>query len=226
MIAKYQGWCKKCGGEISAGEEILWNPGFGASHDSCPKELVDAIRIYGGEGYGCAGWYVGQVIFYQEQYLYVMQASKKYYAEDGLSFGVGDDQGYIFSALCRLATTDEAAPLIAKKELAGKIEAAKLEVKKIKEKIQAEGSMPNGKNRVDGQVFFDSFDIYGFGSKIVLEPTKIWLLKNNGSDGDDWSRNNITTGGAGAIGWQIPYDDILAKKIIELSEILKEKAVA
>lgn len=36
-------------------------------------------------------------------------------------------------------------------------------------------------------------------------PRAIWYVVNNGADGDDWSRNNVRTGGAGAIGWRLPH---------------------
>ena len=42
--------------------------------------------------------------------------------------------------------------------------------------------------------------IYGSGTRYVVQEEHIWKLENNGMDGDDWSRNNIRTGGAGAIG--------------------------
>ena len=44
------------------------------------------------------------------------------------------------------------------------------------------------------------FNIYGGGVQYIVTADYIWHIKNNGMDGDDWSRNNIRTGGAGAIG--------------------------
>ena len=43
-------------------------------------------------------------------------------------------------------------------------------------------------------------NIYGGGVQYVVTDDHIWHVQNNGMDGDDWSRNNIRTGGAGAIG--------------------------
>lgn len=45
------------------------------------------------------------------EYLYVLTASRRYYREDGMSFGVGDESGYVYSATCRPATEEEAQPL-------------------------------------------------------------------------------------------------------------------
>ncbi|NCU21821.1 hypothetical protein EOM89_14215 [Candidatus Falkowbacteria bacterium] len=39
------------------------------------------------------------------------------------------------------------------------------------------------------------------------------LQENNGRDGDDWSYNNVRTGGAGAIGWRRPYDPAVAEQL-------------
>lgn len=44
------------------------------------------------------------------------------------------------------------------------------------------------------------FSIYGTGTEFCVCEDSIWLLENNGMDGDDWSRNNVRTGGAGAVG--------------------------
>jgi len=49
-------------------------------------------------------------------------------------------------------------------------------------------------------------NIYGSGIWYVIQPDAIWVIQNNGSDGADWSRNNIMTGGAGAIGKKCPRD--------------------
>ena len=47
-------------------------------------------------------------------------------------------------------------------------------------------------------------------------------IQNNGRDGDDWSINNIQTGGAGAIGTYISYDEETAQKIKESCPLYKE----
>lgn len=56
-------------------------------------------------------------------------------------------------------------------------------------------------------------NIYGGGEWWVIQPRWIWHIKNNGSDGDNWSVNNVNTGGAGAIGKRIPYSEEVAEKI-------------
>ena len=57
--------------------------------------------------------------------------------------------------------------------------------------------------------------IYGVGILYVIKETEIIQITNNGHDNDDWSRNNIQTGGAGAIGVSVPYSAELADEIRE-----------
>lgn len=64
-----------------------------------------------------------------------------------------------------------------------------------------------------GEVLHDTFNIYGGGDRFVIDGDAIWYIRNNGADGDNWSHNNITTGGAGAIGWRVPYSQELADQI-------------
>ena len=70
---------------------------------------------------------------------------------------------------------------------------------------------------MDGERLLDTQDVYGGGSWFVVTPTHIWYVRNNGMDGDNWSQNNVRTGGAGAIGCRIIYNAELAEKIRELN---------
>jgi len=58
-------------------------------------------------------------------------------------------------------------------------------------------------------------DIFGNGRWFVIQKDKkyIWKITDNGMDGDNWSRNNIPTGGAGAIGVRISYTEEIEKMI-------------
>jgi len=72
------------------------------------------------------------------------------------------------------------------------------------------------KMRVDGEETSypgHERNIYGGGAWFVLQKEWIWKIENNGADGDAWDRNNVETGGAGAIGVRIPFDDDIASKI-------------
>ncbi len=71
--------------------------------------------------------------------------------------------------------------------------------------VEGRGHNPQGKT-----VYLNSSTIgYGGGEWVVIEPGEhyMWYVINNGADGDDWSSNNVSTGGAGAIGYRLPYTE-------------------
>jgi len=76
--------------------------------------------------------------------------------------------------------------------------------------IQKHGDRPN--EQPVGETVLDTQNIYGGGDWFVIGTDCIWYVQNNGMDGDNWSHNNVRTGGAGAIGWKISRmadDDIV-----------------
>lgn len=90
----------------------------------------------------------------------------------------------------------------------------------VRDQIQNDGDMPAGPVVIDGKRYMDTANAYGGGEWFEITDDAIWYVQNNGSDGDDWGRNNVRTGGAGAIGWMIPYNENIAKKIRDLDEKL------
>ena len=67
----------------------------------------------------------------------------------------------------------------------------------------------------------DEYAHAGVGMYVVYpdnEPDKAVIVELNGADGADWSRNNIKTGGAGAVGVWVPRDktDEIIKKFKEV----------
>lgn len=72
------------------------------------------------------------------------------------------------------------------------------------------------KMRVEGEKIqhpLNPENVYGGGEWWVIQPEWIWHIRNNGHDGDDWGRNNVNTGGAGAIGVRVPFSEELAAQI-------------
>ena len=59
---------------------------------------------------------------------------------------------------------------------------------------------------------------WGGGEWWVIQPEWIWYVRNNGFDGDNWSVNNVQTGGAGAIGVRVPFSEELAAQIRSLKK--------
>lgn len=67
------------------------------------------------------------------------------------------------------------------------------------ERIKHEGSTPDGWHQPEGERLLDTQNVNGGGHWFVLSGDDIWFVMNNGRDGDNRSRNNVTTGGAGPL---------------------------
>lgn len=121
----------------------------------------------------------------------------------------------------RMATADEIVALErAERAEADRIaieQARQAEIESIRQEIQQNGECPAGQHRPVGERFCSTGNLHGSGSWFVVGHDGIWFIQNNGMDGDDWSRNNIITGGAGAIGWRVPYSEALAHRIKQQS---------
>jgi len=157
------------------------------------------------------------------EFLFVVSATRRYVREDGLSFGVGDDAGYLYSAVCRPATESEAAALVARREAARRRKEAGAKLAAIAERIRETGERPHGPEVAEGErLVWDGAEsvIYGGGRWFTLGPEWIWSIANNGSDGGDWSVNNVRTGGAGAVGWRVAATAELAAEIRSLFKIV------
>lgn len=179
----------------------------------------EKIHVSVGEGYGGVPFEIGQVIKrkvydkktkrIEEKILVVIETSKQYYEQDGMSFGVGDEVGYVYKAVCRLATKEETEQfLIKEEENRQRVEKRKMMNQGLQKLFDAKNSnTPQGKNIVlKGEVvpIGKGQNIWGGGRWFVLDEDEehVWLVINNGMDGDDWNLNNIVTNGAGAIGYR------------------------
>jgi hypothetical protein len=83
--------------------------------------------------------------------------------------------------------------------------------------IQKNGTRPTDR-QPEGRTVLNTQNIYGGGDWFVLGEKEIWYVKNNGMDGDNWSYNNVRTGGAGAIGYMIPIDSQIEYSLICLAD--------
>jgi len=115
-----------------------------------------------------------------------------------------------------------------KQNRAAKIDAIKTTVSNVRKQITTDGERPEKANP-EGEAVFDTMNIYGGGDKFVVGDKYIWYIRNNGADGDSWAGNNVRTGGAGAIGWRIPYDKKTAEDILsahaEYKKTVAEKSM-
>lgn len=231
ISARFSSTCPVCGSYIDVGDKIEWSRGARACHEACANGPVRAAsrapapkasstepapwRLSGGSGNGCTGWVNGQTLRCSDRlraqgypmYITVARASRCYIREDGMSFGVGDESGYSYSAECREATESEIAPVREREEKAEVKRSAQKRIEEIGYLVQTSGehvTNPDGSQiQLSGERLHDSQTIYGGGFWFVVAPDGLWYVRNNGSDGDDWSYNNVATGGAGAVGWRL-----------------------
>lgn len=59
--------------------------------------------------------------------------------------------------------------------------------------------------------------LYGTGEVFAHDSDHLYFVRNNGNDGDNWAHNNVITGGAGAIGWAIPFDPEMWQELCSLA---------
>lgn len=85
-------------------------------------------------------------------------------------------------------------------------------IKELREYAEKHGQYIKGIHRLQGERIYVSdknLVIHGGGEWVQIEPDgrHFWYVRNNGADGDNWASNNVETGGAGAIGRQVPMTD-------------------
>lgn len=168
---------------------------------------VDAnvLTISRGEGYGGYPYKVGSVIRAGAEVVRVVDTWSKYFREDGLSFGVGDDSGYIYYAHVVPASDEERNKLETRERAVKERQTLRQEFSQLLDEhfLRAtDGERPPRWAEPIGELvpIGDGQNIYGGGSWFVVSEEFVWYVRNNGADGDAWDNNNVHTGGAGAIG--------------------------
>lgn len=132
-----------------------------------------------------------------------LKAWSRYYGLDGRSFGAADDSGRVYFAEVRVATPEEAAPVL-------KREASAARRRQLRDRIKSEivGAAGNPKS-ADKPDEGDVPDLSPLPEIKLDEMTRlrvdqegrvVWVLHFNGLDGDNWSYNNF----AGYIALRLP----------------------
>jgi hypothetical protein len=157
--------------------------------------------------------------------LTVVSTRSQYFREDGMSFGVGDERGHVYTLMCRPATEEEVQAVVARETATETRSAAERARREIANEIRERGQRPDGvvvPEHEDGATrVMDRQSIYGGGDWFVVTSSRIWYVLNNGRDGDDWGLNNVRTGGAGAIGWYVERTDELVGRLDSVSNTLE-----
>ena len=236
--------CQKCHGHISPGQYIRYRyfPGEDRrlEHVDCEgikKETENLFGFAGGSGKGIEEWPKDYVIHQDDlrlhsekdketypEFLCVVSIQSEYYSQDGWSFGVGDEQGYVYHFFFREATEIEALPLKKEREERTEKRAKRQEREKIIKQIENEGEYPAESSILldGGEYLSDLMNGYGGGDCFYVNENYIWHVRNNGMDGDAWGHNNIRTGGAGAIGKRIPFDTEIFEKLKSIDFFIKK----
>lgn len=212
--ARFASVCPVCQDRIQVGTLVEWSRGNKAKHVTCTAVAEGPIRLWSGNG---EGWTVGQVILSDEKTrrsggpdgIVIVTASREYIREDGMSFGLDDDSGYLHTATARPATRKELTPAIKAAHTDAILLDRRRGLRLLIAWFREVGIYTPGKQTLEGEeigVEGRGDRLYGGGHWFVVEPATttrsraIWYVRNNGRDGDDWSVNNIITGGAGGIG--------------------------
>lgn len=86
------------------------------------------------------------------------------------------------------------------------ISEAKKRVNEIADEIRSKGIAPS-KLIPSGDMWIEDkserLSVYGGGHWFYIDTNDVVYIRNNGGDGDSWANNNVSTGGAGAIGWKL-----------------------
>lgn len=211
---------------LRAAQELvgILNQRIHALADADPVCYVETV----GEGFGGREREIGETFLTPDgKAVTVVRREKRYYREDGLSFGVGADRGHVFIHYCRPATPEEEQAL--RKRLAEEADRQRNLRRwfELKDLFRRTGTFPP---RQDPEVLFspsarrllDTQNILGGGDWFILDPERkqIWFVQGNSADGDDWSRNNI---GSTALGWYLPWDDSLAEELERLDKLIDTK---
>lgn len=138
-----------------------------------------------------------------------------YHDADGFSFGVLNDEWYELTVK-NISDSSIGQRMIEEQEHERKVREKESAVEKAKNSLSgyilAHGTFYDGPeigiSDIPGDTVWDTFDIYGGGDMLVISGDTVWLVKNNGADGDNWGSNHIRTGGAGAYAHTIPLAEV------------------
>lgn len=145
-----------------------------------------------------------------------MVLSSYYHNSGGFSFGVLNEQWYSVKAK-NISDTETGKKMINdennKKLRADLKHAYEKACQDLEYAVRRNGSIYTyeGDKSVDdipGETIFDTFNAYGGGIIIRYTEDTVWLIINNGSDGDAWERNNLRTGGAGAYAFRTSLESV------------------
>lgn len=170
---------------VGVAERLSWSP-----------STTGALRVeqVPGGGTDSLGYTSGIVV--------PVKTGSSYYDEDGMSFGVGADEGYVYTATVRPATPQEAAPILAQEQAARQrreVAARKRALLSWRGPDQSKGAVCprpiTGPSPEEAEpVPHQDRPVYYVEPAAELRVDRahqlVWTLSYNGADGDTWDACN------------------------------------
>ena len=164
------------------------NPFAKAEMGAPPQPTSEMVSR--GQGYGGHPYIVGESIRLKDgRIVTVTKARERYFEEDGLSFGVGDDEGYIYYADVRPATDSERTFLEGRetsvKLKRDKTQAEDMAIKAVKDIVQTKDNYwePPDRKYPDGERLWTSFVGGQEFSSIIIQPDYV-IFRDSGLGAD------------------------------------------
>jgi hypothetical protein len=157
----------------------------------------------------------------EKQVVKVVRSYDPYYCAEPIGYGSPDESLHWCTRYEFIKATDEEAGLLLAEEQSAQ---AKLSSSRELDDIHAD-IIENGEEfwgDEGGQLALEGeyLDLPhnpktsdGGGAWFVRDDLFIWAVKNNGRENDFWAINNIRTGGHGAVGRRVPFDEALWNQI-------------
>lgn len=231
ITARYPGICTKCGRAFKAGDQINWTKGVGSEHAKCTAATkptsspskptpvpVSAEPAPISKTFSRRSKYDGPEVGWtfrarDGQILTVVRVSSQYmsasWCEDNDDFTFSGDPYYLFTAACRLATDEEAAPVLAaiaaaeaKKTAKAGLEAIAGLVRKVENSVTGSaGQYPTVEGVESVSVQLSNIE------RLVVSGSGIWVHESTYDD---------------SYSWRIAYDETIATEIRALAALLNK----
>lgn len=212
LAAKFKGSCCLCGGKVTPGDRIHYHQRQ-TEHFACAEKAAAAVEGLGElvtlttEERPVLG--VPRRTRHLEGSIVVVPlvSRGRYYREDGLSFGLSKDNGWLYTTLARPATVEEIAALEAEEAAAAEQARRRAETRAAWRELRAlvqqgdkpEKAEPQGREwpAREKRRYDDDFVIIDEAGGVL------WHATYNGRDGDCWAWSNWGS----EIAWRIPLTD-------------------
>jgi hypothetical protein len=233
MVAKFAGSCARCGGRIKAGEPIHYHDKR-AEHVACAEKAVTSeaallpagaeVLTYSDHERAVIGQVCREPYAYEgkeRRWIVPISQTSRYIREDGLSFGLNEDSGTLYTIKARLATPEEIAQaeaqLAAKQAAWEAAQARRNRIRALHDRVAREGERPEAP-KVTGRDLTPNARYDDDHWTLDAEEGWLWLVIYNGRDGDFWGANNLP----GAIAIRLPLD---AEVRVEVEALWPAKGV-